>query len=127
VARLLKPGGRVVVFDTHPIEWLFDETQPGWVISQHDYFNAQVETQGWPVEYLSALEKEDKDQARKRNRVWPLAEIVMALIDAGLQLEVLHELPDVYWDSFPKVPRSAQGQIPRTFALRARRPLTERP
>ena len=55
------------------------------------------------------------------NRVWPLAEIIMALIDAGLHLEVIRELRDVYWDSFPKVPAAMQGQIPRTFALRAPR------
>jgi SAM-dependent methyltransferase len=122
VARLLRPGGRFYVFDGHPVEWLFDDTASEWTVSKHSYFSGVEETKGWPSSYLTKFERPEELQNSKFARVWTIADIVMALISAGLELKMLGEHPTRYWESFPKIPEAAQEQIPRTFSLLAVRP-----
>ena len=36
--RLLAPAGRLVIFDGHPAEWLFDADEDGrWILTDYDY------------------------------------------------------------------------------------------
>lgn len=60
-----------------------------------------------------------------------IGEIVTALIDAGLVIELLHEYPFSDWDMGFTVegpdgtwvmPESVQGEVPLSYALRARKP-----
>ena len=68
-----------------------------------------------------------------RTYAWmhPLGEIVTALIDAGLNLNWLHEHDTVPWQMFEVLVEDAQGMyrwpasawLPLAFSLRAERPL----
>ena len=39
LARLPRPGGRLVLYEGHPAEWLFDgDGEGGWMLTDYDYF-----------------------------------------------------------------------------------------
>ena len=47
IARLLSPTGRFVLFEGHPVEWLFDADADGhWVATDYDYFGG-AEASSW--------------------------------------------------------------------------------
>ena len=46
--RLLAPEGRLVIFEGHPAEWLFDVGDDGsWVATDYDYFAGPEASKGW--------------------------------------------------------------------------------
>ena len=48
-----KPGGRFVLFEGHPVEWLFDVDEDGyWVATDYDYFAGPEASRGWAPEYI---------------------------------------------------------------------------
>ena len=56
IARLLKPGGAVSVFDDHPVTWLFDPETEMLVATGYDYFAHSDSSQGWPATYIGDLD-----------------------------------------------------------------------
>lgn len=127
VYRLLKPGGRLYVFDGHPILWMWDMTASEFRFDPDpqysDYFAKQVATdQGWPTTYMPADAVPAKEQqARKNERQWTVAAIVNAVIGAGLRLERMGEHPDPYWNQFPHMPDDVRRRLPNTLSVLARR------
>lgn len=128
VARLLKPnGGRLYVFEGHPLDWVWDTSaaeiklnpDPGF----GNYFSTSIDvSQGWPTQYIAetalpALE----EQATKHERQWTLGQIMNGLVAAGLRLERFEEHPDHYWDQFPNLPPAVATCLPHTFSLLMRR------
>lgn len=122
VARLLKPGGVVHVLDDHPVTFLFDPGADAIVPSRLSYFHHSEWSQGWPTTYLGDLGRPVEEHARKYERLWPLASVVQALLDAGLRLERLGEHPDRYWKNFDGLKPEERATLPLTFTLLARRP-----
>src|SRR6478752_6238059 len=60
IARLLAPDGRFVLFEGHPIEWLFDADADGrWVATDYDYFGGVEASKGWAAEYIDRLSIDD--------------------------------------------------------------------
>jgi len=128
VTRLLKPAGRLYVFDGHPISWVWDLNAPEYRFDPDpnygDYFATGVATdQGWPASYIP----EDAvpalaDQAKKYERQWTLAAIVNAVVGAGLRIERLGEHPEPYWNQFPNMPEDTRRRLPQTFSLLAVKP-----
>src|SRR5690349_555429 len=54
--RLLAPAGRLVIFDGHPAEWLFDADADGrWTLTGYDYFGGAEASRGWAPEYIDRL------------------------------------------------------------------------
>jgi SAM-dependent methyltransferase len=128
VARLLRPGGKLYVFEGHPIQWVWDMNAPEYRFDPDprfkDYFATSVATdQGWPESYIPAdAVPAPEQQARKHQRQWTLAAIVNAVIGADLRIERLGEHPDPYWDQFPNMPDDMRRRLPNTFSLRAVKP-----
>lgn len=125
VFQLLKPGGKLYVFEGHPIASLWKlesdtyELDPDW----GDYFNAGPHADsGWPSTYIGDLGKTKEEHAVKYEMLWKLSDIVNAVIGAGLVLERLEEHPDEYWDMFPNMPPNLSRKLPQTFSLLARKP-----
>jgi SAM-dependent methyltransferase len=121
VARLLAPGGRLYLHDSHPITYLFDMNADTWRWSGCDYFDSVEASRGWPAQYIGALQKPDAELATKFERLWTIGDILGAVIGAGLQVERFTEHREDFWDCYPHVPPADQGKIPRTFSLVARR------
>jgi SAM-dependent methyltransferase len=124
VARLLRPGGRLYVYEGHPAVWPFKleaahwEWEPGL-----SYFRTEPEpSQGWSAEYLGeVVTKPVEEQAVKYERVWPVSAVINALIDAGLRLDRFTEHPDTFWGSYARMPPEERAALPQTFALQMTR------
>lgn len=120
--RLLGPRGRLVIFDGHPAEWLFDADEDGRLIAtDYDYFGGVEASRGWAPEYIDRLSIADGDQAWKFARAWTLGEIVTALVGAGLRLERLVEYPVDWWAGHRDLRPEDRGRIPLSFGIVARR------
>ena len=120
--RLLAPEGRLVIFDGHPAEWLFDADADGRLVAtDYDYFGGAEASQGWAPEYIDRLSVAEDDQSWKFARAWTLGEIVTALVGAGLRLERLVEVPVDWWSGHRDLRPEDRGRIPLSFGIVATR------
>jgi SAM-dependent methyltransferase len=120
--RLLSPAGRLVIFDGHPAEWLFDADEDGHLIAtDYDYFGGAEASKGWAPEYIDRLSIADDDQSWKFARAWTLGEIVTALLRAGLRLERVVEYPVDWWAGHRDLRPEDRGRIPLSFGITATR------
>jgi SAM-dependent methyltransferase len=143
IAAVLKPGGRYVTVEFHPVSMIYDEDwQPKyryfmggehwtWDDGVGDYVaesNAGLRFGADPELGV----KDFKNPYRVHEFQWTLAEVVTALVAAGLRLEVLREYPqsngarlfhemddsgDRRW-----LPPEGSPQIPLMYGLVARKP-----
>lgn len=127
VARFLRPGGTFVVVDGHPIAQCCQEVD-GRLDLQWSPF------QEGPAELLTRTTYAGDDvlPAARPNFQWtrPVSAMVSALIDAGLRIERLRELPIDTWRRFPSMVQDDQGwwrlpgdPLPLLVACRAVKPL----
>ena len=114
VARLLAPGGRLFIYESHPLDWVWDTEATGYVLDpQHgDYFSEK---------FRHRLFSEDTG-ATPHYRQWTLAQVINQVIGAGLPIERLEEFPEPFWDQLPSIPAQTLARLPHTFALMARKP-----
>jgi SAM-dependent methyltransferase len=120
--RLLTPTGRLVIFDGHPAEWLFDADEDGHLMAtDYDYFGGAEASKGWAPEYIDHLSIADDDQSWKFARAWTLGQIVTALVGAGLTLERLVEYPVDWWAGHRDLRPEDRGRIPLSFGIVATR------
>jgi len=122
LVRLLAPGGRFVLFEGHPVEWLFDVDDDGrWFATDYDYFAGPEASKGWAPEYIDHLAIDEADQSWKFARAWTLGEILTALLGSGLRLERIAEHPTDWWAGHGDVRPEERGRIPLSFSVVARR------
>jgi SAM-dependent methyltransferase len=122
VYRLLKPGGILHLYDSHPIDWLFDQYAAELRFSGTSYFGTVESSLGWPDTYIGdSIGIPLEQQTRKYERLWTLSDIFNAVHSSGLVVEYLGEHPDNYWDSNPNLLPQYHGKIPLTFSLLARK------
>jgi SAM-dependent methyltransferase len=124
IAGLLKPGGVFYIRDEHPILRTFDfERTEDELVCIHPYFNSQT-----PHQYLEQPDGDEDNLVFE----WPhsLAEILSAVIGAGLSIEAFHEHRFLTWLGLPFMVEGDNGtwHLPRpdvaplSFSLVARRP-----
>ena len=95
VERLLKPNGRLYVFEGHPLTWVWDPSAATYQLDPDprygDYFSSTIaQDQGWPTAYMPEASVPPREQqARKFERQWTLGYVVTVLAEAGLRLERL--------------------------------------
>jgi SAM-dependent methyltransferase len=120
--RLLAPTGRLVLFEGHPIEWLFDVDEDGhWIATDYDYFAGPEASKGWAPEYIDHLSIPEPEQAWKFARSWTLGEVLTALAVAGLRFEGIAEHPTDWWGGHDDVRPEERGRIPLSYSVVARR------
>jgi SAM-dependent methyltransferase len=118
VRRLVAPTGRVVIFDGHPAEWLFDADEDGRLIAtEYDYFGGVEASKGWAPEYIDKLSVGEDDQSWKFARAGTLGEIVTALAGAGLRIQRLVEYPVDWWAGHRDLRPEDRGRIPLSFGI----------
>ena len=131
VARHLKPGGVFYIAEFHPTPWIFDEFFEGLRV-RYAYF-----PDGEPVmdETPSSYADPDSNLENRRTYSWPhpLGQVVTSLIEAGLRIELLHELPRCPYQMLPILVRDTTDDerwyrmpdgapdLPLGFTLRALR------
>jgi SAM-dependent methyltransferase len=124
VARLLAPGGRLYLFEEHPLTWILDvEAAEIKLDPLHgDYFGERIDVgKGWPDSYIGELDRPNEELTPKYERQWTLGQVINPLIDAGLRVERFEEHPDPYWNNLPNVPSDLARRIPQTFSLLMRK------
>jgi len=124
VVRLLKPGGKLYVFEGHPLDWVWDMKATSYKLSSRtgNYFSGKVVTdRGWPLFSDAFQEHVNKDEFHVHERQWTLGEIMNNLIATGMRLERFEEHPDLFWDQFPNLPAELSGRLPHTFSLLMRK------
>jgi len=112
-ARLLLPGGRLFIYESHPLDWVWDTEAKDYILDPQygDYFSEKFREQ-----LFSASE------ATPTYRQWTLGQIVNSIIGAGLVIEQLHEYNEPFWGQFPDIPDETLHRLPHVFALFARKP-----
>lgn len=130
ISHFLKPGGFFYIAESHPVSMVFDDDVNLKELQVHyPYFNKKATRFDVDGDYA------DPD-ARVKNKTdyeWthPMGEIVTSLVDAGLQIEFLHEFPELCWRQFPFQEKGRDGwyrlpkgmpSIPLAFSLKARKP-----
>ena len=124
IGNHLKPGGVFYIAEFHPIMATFEQSESGDIRSAWSYFENEFFFEGYGHSYAGT------DLIASPNYEWghSLAEIVTALIDAGLVLEFLHEFPFTCYQAFPAMVRGNDGwwrfpehndSIPQLFSIRA--------
>jgi SAM-dependent methyltransferase len=120
--RLLAPEGRLVIFEGHPAEWLFDADDAGrWMLTDYDYFAGPEASRGWAPDYIDRLSIPDGEQSWKFARAWTIGEIVTALVRSGLHLDEVAEYPVDWWAGHRDVLPEERGRLPLSFSVTATR------
>lgn len=132
VAGFVRPGGFFYVTEIHPVAQALenDGVVPGEIRVQYPYWSHPQ-----PLRFEVRRSYADPDVTTEPlvEYGWDhsLGEIVTSLIDAGLQLEFLHEFDFLEWpvdflvqspDGRWRLPPEVPGELPLFFSLRARRP-----
>ncbi len=122
IARHLKPGGRLVFVEFHPVIWMFDEK---FRYLQYSYFNREA------IEEVSNGTYADQDAPITTETVsWnhSLSEVMGALLKQGLQIQSFEEFDYSPYDCFSETVQvepgkyqihPLEGKIPMAYALSA--------
>jgi len=125
IRRYLKPGGRFVFVEFHPVLWMFDSA---FKSLDYSYFNRELIVETEHGSYA------DRDAALvQKTYSWnhDLGEVLGALLNEGFRLERFHEMDASPHDCFPNMVRGddglyrirgMEGKLPMSYALRALAP-----
>ena len=119
VARLLRPGGRVFIFEGHPLDALW-EREAGQLELRQDvrYFDAVPrENPGFPADVVER--QLGPPRPRLLERFWTPAEVITSLLSAGLRLELFREHPLLFWKQFPRWPEELIARLPHSYSVLA--------
>ena len=131
VAHFVKPGGRFYFLDQHPVVLSFDYHASAPHPPIYDFFHKPD-----PIAFDDTSVYSDPDATVKtvRSYEWihPVGDVVTSLIDAGLQIEYLHEFDTVSWkalafmelcdDGLYRLPEG-MPRLPMSYSISARKPL----
>lgn len=131
VAALLRPGGRLFIREGHPMLWALADPRPdGLLVVEHPYF----ETEG--TRFSDAATYVDHDEPLASPDIvhfnHGLAEVITAVMDAGLTLTAIEEHDTVPWNPLGDAMVDVGGQehrlriaperLPATYTLQATKP-----
>ena len=97
VAALLRPGGRLFIREGHPMLWALADPRPdGLLIVEYPYF----ETEG--VRFTESVSYVEHDEPLESPDILHfnhgLAEVITAVMDAGMTLTAIEEHDTVPWN-----------------------------
>ncbi|QHG67111.1 methyltransferase domain-containing protein [Pseudomonas putida] len=114
VARTLKPGGTLVIYETHPfLEMLDPEASDPWRISTSYFLNE-------PLVETGAIVYEGKAEPNELQSYWhlhPLSDVLMSVTGAGLTLRACDEYPHSNREEVYDVYEQGAAQIPMCYTL----------
>jgi hypothetical protein len=125
VARLLRPGGRLVVVEGHPLNWVWDPeaTVHRLSLDGRSYFDAAPRAnETFPASAVTRFARDAEDAPAAWEYQWSLGQVVTATAEAGLVVVRLEEYPDHFWPQFGSIAAVDFARLPHTFSLVARAP-----
>ena len=127
VARFLEPGGVFYIVELHPIVEAMDTESPELRFA-HSYFHTGSPIRSGPsASYAGPDARSTGDGYEWQHS---LADVVNALVDAGLAIQWLHEFPMSSWRSSPVLERGSDGwwrwppnlpELPLVYSIKAKR------
>jgi SAM-dependent methyltransferase len=130
VAALLRPGGRLFIREGHPVLWsLADARDDGVVAIEYPYFETSGTAFHNTMTYVGHEGEVEQPWAIEFNH--GLAEIITAVMDAGLELIAIEEHDSVPWpaldDQMEVLPNGEfrlidrPERLPHSYTLQARK------
>ena len=129
IADHLRPGGVFYIVEDHPLASLIDEQNEKGISIGYPYFST-----GGPLKFEGLGTYTDRSAELVHDAVFewqhPLSEIVNAILEAGLQIEFLHEFPYGFFQRHPRMVRAVDrtwrfedpaASFPLIFSLKARK------
>lgn len=119
VARILRPGGHLFVYEAHPVACLWSrDADEARIAPDRSYFAETRTNDTFPA---SAIERFATGmQLDAVEWQWRFADILNAVTTAGLRIHHLGEYPEPFWrPSNQEIPAWA-GRLPNSFSLLAR-------
>jgi SAM-dependent methyltransferase len=109
IARLLRPSGHLFIYEAHPVVplWTWDEDEPR-IRPDRSYFARSHVNDTFPAG--GAVEWQ-----------WSLGQIITAVVSAGLEVMVVEEYAEPFWQPAGTSAAAWRGRLPNSFALLARR------
>ena len=133
VAALLRPGGRLHLFEGHPVGWcISDDSGPDDIRLEYPYFRPDAPLRF--EETTSYLGSGTVAEPVSYEWSHPLSEVIQGVLDAGLELTRFEEHRVVPWRQFPwfddvpgsydwsQLPEAQRDIVPLTYTLQARKP-----
>lgn len=124
VERLLRPGGRIFIFEGHPLDALWDREAETFQIDERSagYFAEDPhEGPGFPASLLRRVAAGERSP-RLVERFWRPGQVIERLLKVGLRLEAFDEHPEIYWNQFPNIPGPTLRLLPHSYSVLARKP-----
>jgi SAM-dependent methyltransferase len=120
VERLLKPGGRLHLFEGHPLDWVWETeaSEYRFDAKRGNYFTESLSAgEIWPGPFLAEQQEGGGENARLHDRQWTLGAVMNSLVGVGLRLVRFEEHPIPFWNQFPNLPESLLCRLPHTYSL----------
>lgn len=122
IAHFLKPGGTFYMAEFHPVVWMFDND---FTQVQYPYHNSPEPI----VEESTGTYADPEAQIQYKEYTWnhSLSEVITALLNQGLQLELFHEFPYSPYNCFSHTVQGPDGHwrikhlenlIPMVYSLK---------
>jgi SAM-dependent methyltransferase len=127
IANHLKPGGKFVLVDGHPVLWTFDdERTDGEMRLRYDYFSREA----LAFEETGSYADPNGPVTNTLERLHPIEDVLGALISAGLTITGFREYDQIAWQAMPHMVQDQNGwwrlppdtpRIPLMFSVTATR------
>ncbi|MBS1774621.1 MAG: class I SAM-dependent methyltransferase [Bacteroidetes bacterium] len=125
VSQFLKPGGKLILVELHPVVWMFDNE---FTHIQYPYFNKEA-----IVETLQGTYADKNAPIALEEIGWnhPLSEVMQALVDNGLKLADFREYDFVPYNCLANMVqlgtsryqiKGMEGKLPLLYSLVASKP-----
>lgn len=124
VAKYLKPGGKFVFVEFHPVVWMFDDDFEG---VKYKYSDHQPIIESTPGSYAA---KEAEELIDSVNWNHGIADVIQNLLNAGLQIDHFGEYDYSPYDCFNKTIKIGESKyrikhlgdkIPMVYSLTAKK------
>jgi SAM-dependent methyltransferase len=129
-ASYVKPGGVLYLIDGHPAGNMLDDTPGAGLSVRYPYFSRRE-----PLVFADDGSYADRSATLQNKETFEftygLGEMLMAILDAGLELDFLHEFPYAGYQCLPEMELGSDGfyrlpggdaRVPFLFSIRARKP-----
>jgi SAM-dependent methyltransferase len=125
VHDLIESGGVLYLSEFHPFQWVFGDDD---LTVEYDYFHRRLDLDD-PGTYADLSATTEHNRTEEWSHA--LADVISAVIDAGLVLELFHEHEQTRFERWPFLEKSGRRawrmpegrpRLPLMYSLRARRP-----
>ena len=120
VERLLRPNGKVMIFEGHPLDNLWQRKLDSFCLRPDgaSYFSTNPnENPGFPSSVIIRETNDQTGRPKMLEQHWRPGEVMSALASTGLKYVHFDEYPDLFWNQFENMPKETAGRLPHTYSV----------